>query len=72
MNSILKKLGLTDQNPVLIINAPEEYKEIMKDIEAEIDNIINDKYSFIQVFAKNMNEAENNAEEIINSLDFHR
>lgn len=47
MNSILKKLGLTNQNPVLIINAPEEYKEIMKDIEAVIDNIINDKYSFI-------------------------
>ena len=31
-NQILKKLQLTDQNPVLIINAPEEFQETLADI----------------------------------------
>jgi superoxide dismutase len=58
MNEVLKKLKLTTQNPVLIINAPEEYKDIMKDIESEIHTEINGKYKFIQLFAKSIAEAK--------------
>ena len=43
MNPTLKKLGLTNQNPVLILNAPEEYGDTMADIEAEVHTAINGK-----------------------------
>jgi hypothetical protein len=32
LNTILKELGLTDQNPIFIMNAPEEYEIVMADI----------------------------------------
>jgi hypothetical protein len=58
MNEILKKLKLTVQNPVLILNAPEEYKETLKEIEAVIHTEIKGKYDFIQLFAKSIEEAK--------------
>lgn len=69
MNPILKKLGLKDQAPVLIINAPEEFKEIMNTIDTEVHNEILGKYSFIQVFARNIAEAKKYAEESVKALD---
>ncbi|MCX7747730.1 MAG: DUF3052 domain-containing protein [Clostridia bacterium] len=59
MNPILKKLGLINQNPILIIKAPDEYKEIMSGIEAEVDTSPVGQYKFIQIFAKDMDEALN-------------
>lgn len=70
MNTVLKKLGYTDKtDSVLILNAPEEYKEIMKEINAEIHTEINGKYKFIQIFAENMNEANKYAKEAVEALD---
>lgn len=69
MNPILKKLGLTNQNPILIINAPDEYQEIMKDIEADIHTTINGEYKFIQIFAKSMEEAHSYGEAAVKALD---
>lgn len=69
MNPILKKLGLTNQNPVLVLNAPDEYGNIMADIEAEVHTAINGKYKFIQVFAKELSEANKYAKEVIEALD---
>lgn len=69
MNAVLKKLGLKDQNPVLIINAPEEYKEVMKDIEANIHTSPAEKYKFIQVFAKTMDEANKLIPSAIETLE---
>lgn len=57
MNAVLKKLGLKDQDPILIINAPDEYKEIMSTIEATIHSSPDVKYKFVQIFAKSMEEA---------------
>lgn len=69
MNPVLKKLGLKDQNPVLIINAPEEYNEVMKDIEANIHTSAAEKYKFIQVFAKSMDEANKLIPSAIGTLE---
>jgi hypothetical protein len=69
MNEILKKLKLTKQNPVLILNAPEEYKDIMKDIEAEVHTEISGKYEFIQLFARNIQEAVDHIEGAVSALE---
>jgi hypothetical protein len=65
MNPILKKLGLKEQNPILILNAPEEYREVMDSIESEVHTETVGKYGFIQVFAKNMEEGRELAEKAV-------
>ena len=52
-NQILKKLRLTDQNPVLIINAPEEFQETLADIRSDVHRQTSQQYGFILVFVKN-------------------
>jgi hypothetical protein len=52
-NQILKKLRLTDQNPVLIINAPEEFQETQKHIRSDVHRQTSQQYGFILVFVKN-------------------
>jgi hypothetical protein len=69
MNSVLKKLGLIAQTPVLIINAPDEYKQIMDDIQGEIHTSANGKYKFIQIFAQTMDEAHGYVKNAIEALD---
>jgi hypothetical protein len=69
MNEVLKKIKLTTQNPVLILNAPEEYSDIMKHIEGEIHTSIKGKYEFIQLFACSLTECAKLTAEAINALD---
>ena len=52
-NQILKKLRLIDQNPVLIINAPEEFQETQKHIRSDVHRQTIQQYGFILVFVKN-------------------
>ncbi|MEJ2537119.1 MAG: hypothetical protein P8048_08735, partial [Calditrichia bacterium] len=52
-NEILNKLRLTDQNPVLIINAPEEFQETLADIRSDVHRQTRQQYGFILVFVKN-------------------
>lgn len=69
MNQILKKLGLTDQSPILILNAPLEYKAVMDEIQCEIHTGVKAKYSFIQIFALTMREAESLVNDAIKAFD---
>src|SRR6516165_3328249 len=69
MNPILKKLGFTNQNPVIILNAPEEYSEIMSEMQTQIYTSIKGKSKFIQVFAKEMSEANKTAKDVIEAFD---
>lgn len=69
MSEILKKLKLTSQSPILILNAPEEYKEVIRDIEGEVHTDIKGKYKFIQVFAKSIAEAKEYIGACIEALD---
>lgn len=70
MNSILKKLGLTTQNPVLILNSPDEYKDILCEITSEIHTKIQGKYKFIQLFEINLCNAKNISNDLIDALEF--
>ena len=69
MNPVLKKLGLTDQNPVLILNAPEEYKEIMGSIDSQVHEVVIETYKFIQIFAKDLDEGKSYASGAIRALE---
>lgn len=69
VNEILKKLKLTTQNPVLILNAPEEYEDTIKDIEAEVHTEIKIKYKFIQLFARSVAEAKEYMGTCVEALD---
>lgn len=69
MNPVFKKLGLSRQNPIAIVNAPEEYIGVMKDIEAEIHTTIEDQYQFIQIFAQNRAQAREVAGRAVEALD---
>ncbi|MCM0649156.1 hypothetical protein NBE98_12295 [Clostridium swellfunianum] len=69
MNETLKKLKLTTQNPILILNAPEEYQEVIKDIESEIHTEIKDKYKFIQIFTKDLAELKEYVPSAVDALD---
>jgi hypothetical protein len=69
VNEVLKKLKLTTQNPVLILNAPEEYNDVIKDIESEVHTEINGKYKFIQLFVKSLEELNENVSGAIEALD---
>ena len=68
MNEVLKKLGLSKKNPILIINAPEEYKKIMREIKSEIHNQVSTKYEFIQIFEDNLSEAHKKVKVVISAL----
>lgn len=50
--AIIKKLQLKDQSkPILILNAPMEYGEVIKAFEAKVHKKIElDSYPFVQVF----------------------
>jgi hypothetical protein len=69
MNEVLKKIKLTAQNPVLILNAPEEYANVMKDIEGEVHTSIKGKYEFIQLFASSLVECEKLTPPAIEALE---
>lgn len=69
MNAVLKKLGLADQNPVLIMNAPDDYNEVMAEIKSDIHADVRGKYKFIQIFAKNYSEACEYTGNVVGALD---
>ncbi|ERI95083.1 hypothetical protein HMPREF1982_00481 [Clostridiales bacterium oral taxon 876 str. F0540] len=69
MNEVLKKLKLTDQSPVLILNAPEEYEETIKAIEGEVHREIKEKYDFIQLFARSIAEAKESMKACVEALN---
>ncbi len=69
MNPVMKKLGLSRQNPIAIVNAPEEYAGIMADIDAEIHTSFEDQYQFIQLFVQDRAQAVQLAEIAVEALD---
>ena len=66
---VLKKLKLSDQNPVLIVNYPQEYQKTIDAIQAEIHYRPQQEYAFIHVFVKNFGDIETYAEIVVKRLD---
>lgn len=69
MKEILKKLKLTTQNPILILNAPKEYSEAYMEIESEVHREISEKYKFIQLFVKTLEELKEYVPRVIDALE---
>ena len=69
MYSILKKLGLKEQTPFLIINAPEEYYAVMNEIQSEVYTKGKTKYNFILVFLRDLSVTEKLIEQSVKLLD---
>ena len=69
MNSILKKLSYKEQNPVLILNPPEEFSSILNEFSTLVDLDIKGKYSFIQIFAVKVKQAEKLAKKVLKAID---
>jgi hypothetical protein len=68
-NPVLKKLGLRDQNPVLIINSPAEYKVVMDAISAEIHDEPRQTYRFVHLFVRSREEMNAHGRTAIDRLD---
>ena len=69
VNKVLRKLKLNDQNPVLIINYPQEYQIAIDAIHVDIHHKPKQKYSFIHVFVTALDDIETYAETAVNRLD---
>jgi len=68
MNSIFRKLHLVDYDPVLVLNAPEEYYNLLEELDVEIHDEVQDDYSYVQVFAQEEEEAKDVIREAISSM----
>lgn len=53
---ILKKLRFQDQNPVLIVNIPDEYRPVLEYLDAEIHTAPKTRYAFIHIFVRNISD----------------
>ena len=68
MNPVFKKLHLIDNDTVLVLNAPEEYYNLLDELSVEIHDEVQDNYNYVQVFAQEQEEANDVIAEVITSL----
>ncbi|MCK9207822.1 MAG: hypothetical protein M0P66_11975 [Salinivirgaceae bacterium] len=69
MNPILKKLHIGSIDPVLIMNAPDEFLEMVKPLNVEIHEEIADYYNYVQVFAHDTEEAQDLIQDALSALE---
>jgi hypothetical protein len=69
MNPILKKLHIANRGPVLILNAPDEFQELLSEIEVEIHEEIEDYYHYVQIFVQEAEEAEEYIKDAISVME---
>ena len=71
MNSgqILKKLRFSNQDPVLIVNAPEEYQSVLSDLDARIETSPRQKYTFVHLFVHSKIDINQYAPGVSRALD---
>ncbi|MDA3890037.1 MAG: hypothetical protein PF517_00075 [Salinivirgaceae bacterium] len=69
MNPVFKKLHLLDKDPVLVLNAPEDYYSLLEELEIEVHDEVQDDYHYVQVFAEDLEEGDAVIKEVITSLE---
>lgn len=69
MNPVYKKMKYKDQEKILVLNLPEDVRDIIEDFSNQIDKDINEKYNFIIMFAKELQDASKNVDEIVSALE---
>jgi hypothetical protein len=68
MNPVLKKMHYSGQEPVLVLNAPEEVTELVTSFQ-KIHSKVSTKYTFILGFAITAVEAIPLVKQCVNSID---
>lgn len=68
MNPILKKLQFKGQSPVLVLQAPPEFKTTRAAFDVPVHSAINGVYAFAIAFAKSRAEAAAHAKALKKSL----
>ncbi|HEY3321561.1 MAG TPA: DUF3052 domain-containing protein [Planctomycetota bacterium] len=69
MNPVLKKLLYKGQSPVLLLQAPAEFKEIAKDFAGPVHTAPKGKYAFVLAFAKSLADADALAPMVADALE---
>jgi hypothetical protein len=69
MNPVLGKMKIADHDPVLILNAPEEFNEMLKEIPAVIHRDAKQKYGFLSLFTTGLSHLRDNAKAVIDVLE---
>lgn len=69
MNTIYKKMKYKEQAKILVLNLPDDVREIIEDFPNQIDEAIEGKYGFIIMFAKELRQATKNTADIIGALE---
>jgi len=54
---LLKRLGIKDQERILILSAPKTYLNLLSDFPGQVDESISGMYEYIQGFAENLENA---------------
>jgi len=68
-NTVLKKLNYKGQDPILIIDPPDQFQPVINGLTAEIHTQIRRKYDFILFFVRSLADAYNQVEAIVNALE---
>jgi hypothetical protein len=68
VDQVLQKLRLKDQKPVLVLNAPAEFKGIMAEMPSRPETSIDGVYPFIILFARDLAETRKYAKSVIDAI----
>lgn len=68
MDQILQKMRLKDQKPVLVLNAPEEFRRTVEEMPTKPETEIGGRYPFIILFARDLKETRKYAKEVVEAI----
>jgi hypothetical protein len=69
MNPILKKLQFKGQDPVLVLDAPDEFAKVAKDFGVIVHSAPKKQYAFILAFARSLTELDSVAATVEKALE---
>lgn len=65
MDAAVQKLKLKGQNPVLVLELPEDLGRLLADLPAEVHTSVRGKYSFILAFVRDLAGAKKIADTLV-------
>lgn len=69
MNPIFKKLRLKNDGPALVLNAPDDFIDLLSETNVEIHEEILDYYHYVQVFVQDEEDANELIADGISALE---
>ena len=68
-SNVLSKLKIAKYKRVVVINAPNEFTEALKDFKGQIDTQLSGIYDYIQIFIMTQSEIIEKGESITSSIE---